>query len=195
MSRDSALRPACFVDRDGTLTEDRGYAATADDVVLLPGAAAAVRRLNQAGVPAVVISNQSGVGRGYFDERALAAQHQRLGELLREAAAAYLDGIYHCPHAPAAACACRKPATGLIERAAREPGLDAGRSWMIGDRAADLECGRRATRGGLLVLTGEGRTTLAAPGRRPPPERVFADLGTAVDWVLAELAGAAGEAV
>ncbi len=190
MMSSAAGRPACFLDRDGTVTEERGYASSADEIVLLPGAAAAIRQLNQAGLAAVLVTNQSGIGRGYFDQAALAAQHRRLTELLA-AAGARLEGIYYCPHQPAAGCACRKPAAGMLEQAARELGLDLARSWMIGDRLADIECGERGAAGGVLVLTGYGAEALASNPDRLAPERVCADLPAAVERVIS-LVGVVG---
>ncbi len=156
-------RPACFLDRDGTLVLDRGYARSAAEIALLPGAAAAVRRLNERGIAAVVVSNQSGIGRGYFTAQDLAAQHGRLKELLA-AEGAVLDGIYSCPHHPEDGCACRKPAGLLVHAAARELDLDLARSYAIGDKTADVELGARWLAGGLLVRTGVGEATLAAGG-------------------------------
>lgn len=179
------IRPACFLDRDGTLTEERGYARTADQVALLPGAAEAVALLNQAGVAAVLISNQSGIGRGYFTAEDLAAQHEKLRELLA-GEGARLDGMYTCPHHPDAGCDCRKPAPGLLTRAARELDLDLPHSWMVGDREEDVAAGERGAAGGLLVRTGYGEDTLrSAPLGRIAPDRVFADLLAAVRHLLA----------
>jgi len=180
-------RPACFLDRDGTLTEERGYAATAADVVLLPGAGAAVRLLNRSGMAAVVISNQSGVGRGFFTLEDVAAQHEQLRQLLA-AEDARLDGIYFCPHLPEAGCDCRKPGTALLVQAARELDLDLGRSWMVGDREEDVATGERGAAGGLLVLTGYGDDTRRqAPAGRLAPGQVFADVFAAVTHLLAGL--------
>ncbi len=177
-------RPACFLDRDGTLTEERGYARTPEEVVLLPGAGAAVRLLNQAGAAAVVISNQSGVGRGYFSMEDLAAQHKKLRELLA-AEGAGLDAIYACPHHPQAGCDCRKPETALLSLAARELDLDLARSWLVGDREEDLEAGERGAAGGLLVRTGYGEATLHRASRRAiAPDRIFADVEAAVGHLV-----------
>jgi D-glycero-D-manno-heptose 1,7-bisphosphate phosphatase len=193
-------RPACFLDRDGTLTEERGYAATAADIVLVDVAAAAVKLLNHHGIAAVLITNQSGVGRGYFSAAQLEAQHRRLTELLASDGA-HLDGIYVCPHHPDAGCWCRKPRTGLLERAARELDLDLERSWVIGDREADVACGQDGARGGLMVVTTErggrrgaagsvaeaqsperrGANTTAAPRREPKFDTVL----DAVEHLLA----------
>jgi histidinol-phosphate phosphatase family protein len=178
-------RPACFLDRDGTLTEERGYARTAEEILLLPGAAAAVRLLNERGVAAVVVTNQSGVGRGYFTLEDLAAQHEKLRALLA-AEDATLDGIYACPHHPDAECDCRKPQTALIQLAARELDLDLGRSWMVGDREEDLMLGERGAAGGILVRSGYGN--LALSELKPvslDPARVFADVLAAVTHLIA----------
>jgi histidinol-phosphate phosphatase family protein len=177
-------RPACFLDRDGTLTEERGYARTTEDVVLLPGAAPAVRLLNERRVAAVVITNQSGVGRGYFTLEDLRAQHEKLRSLLA-GEGAVLDGIYACPHHPDDHCACRKPRTLLLERAARDLDLDLGRSWAIGDRAEDVSLGVEGAAGGVLVRTGYGDEAVTA-GRAGAliGAAVFPDVLAAVTHLL-----------
>jgi D-glycero-D-manno-heptose 1,7-bisphosphate phosphatase len=176
-------RTAVFLDRDGTLTEERGYARTAEEIALLPGAGAAVRALNQAGLAAVLVTNQSGVGRGLFSLADLAAQHAALANLLAAAGAA-LDGIYFCPHRLEDGCDCRKPGPALLRQAATELGLDLARSWVIGDRADDLALAAHGLRGALLVRTGYGAGTAAALGERLDPAHVFDDLRTAVDYLL-----------
>ena len=144
--------PAAFLDRDGTIIEDRGYIADPDDVRLIPGAADAIRRLSRAGYLVVVISNQSGIARGYFDEAALSAVHQRLESEL-EAEGACLDGAYYCPYldGPEAVeeayrieSELRKPRPGMLLQAARELNIDLSRSWMIGDSPRDVEAGQAA---------------------------------------------------
>jgi histidinol-phosphate phosphatase family protein len=179
-------RPAVFLDRDGTLTEERGYAATPAEIVLLPGAGAAVRALNHAGVAAVLITNQSGVGRGLFTLDDLHAQHERLRALLR-AEDAQLDGIYFCPHRPEENCRCRKPSPGLVESAARELDLDLARSFVIGDRADDVLLGERWTAGGILVLTGYGRDMLAEGAVIEGRVAVFPEVSAAVQHALARI--------
>jgi D-glycero-D-manno-heptose 1,7-bisphosphate phosphatase len=163
----SGAARAVFLDRDGTLVDELGFLARAEDLRLLPGAAEGVAAFNRAGWKTIVVTNQSGIARGLFDERALAAVHARLGaELAR--AGARLDAILHCPHhpdfpAPGGTCSCRKPAPGLFFEAAQRFGLELGTSWTVGDSLRDLEAGRRAgLAGGLLVLTGKGRDELAA---------------------------------
>jgi D-glycero-D-manno-heptose 1,7-bisphosphate phosphatase len=157
-------RPAVFLDRDGTLIEEVNYLAHPEQVRLLPGAAAAVGRLNGAGVPVVVVTNQAGVARGFFPEARVAEVHNHLDELLR-AAGARIDGYFVCPHHPTEgiagfrlACECRKPKPGLLRRAARELNLDLARSCMIGDKDSDLEAGARAGCRPVLVRTGYGAT-------------------------------------
>lgn len=132
-------RPAAFLDRDGTIIVDVDYPSRPEDVRLLPGAAAAVRRLNESGFPTVVVTNQSGIARGLLDEAAYQRVRARLDELLA-AEGAHLDASYHCPHHPDfdIACACRKPGTELYERAARDLGLDHARSLFVGDRIRDV---------------------------------------------------------
>lgn len=157
-------RPAVFLDRDGTLVEEVDYLIDPGQVRLIPGAAAAVRRLNQAGWPVVIVTNQSMIARGMANERQLGRIHARLAELLN-AEGARLDGIYYCPHHPElgeppyrAACDCRKPLPGLLRQAARELDLDLAQSAMIGDSLRDLAAGQAAgCRQLVLVRTGHGR--------------------------------------
>ena len=208
-----AGRPAVFLDRDGTLSEEIGYIHRADlpRYALLPGVAGALTRLRQAGYALVVLTNQSGVGRGYFGADVVDAVHERMRALLQADGAA-VDAVYYCPHHPdplAAAdngelpqgrvqakpvpglcidCDCRKPKPGLALRAARDLGLDLGASWMVGDKSADLGlAGSAGLKGGILVLTGYGLKTLdslRAKGQAPPGNRVAADLGAAADIIL-----------
>jgi D-glycero-D-manno-heptose 1,7-bisphosphate phosphatase len=133
---------AVFLDRDGTIVVDKHYLADADGLELLPNAAAGLRELQDLGGRLVVVTNQSGVGRGYFDEAALAAMNARLEELLA-AEGVELAGIYACPHAPDAGCDCRKPATGLFTRAGDELGLELEGSFVVGDGESDVEAGAR----------------------------------------------------
>ena len=177
--------PAVFLDRDGTLIEDRHYLRDPSRVRLMPGAAEAVRRINLAGRPVVVVTNQSGIARGLLTEADYAATARRLAELLA-AEGARLDGQYHCPHHPdlSGKCDCRKPGTLLYRRAAAELGLDLERSWWIGDRIRDIAAAGALGGRGLLVRTGMG----AAEARRPesrlwPTAR---DLPAAARLVLSE---------
>jgi D-glycero-D-manno-heptose 1,7-bisphosphate phosphatase len=184
--------PAVFVDRDGTLTEEVGYVNHPSRLQLLPRAAEAVRRLNSAAIPVVMVTNQSGVARGYFSEETLAVVNAVLVDQL-ERAGARLAGVYVCAHHPTegappfrAECDCRKPKPGLLIRAANDLGLDLAASWMVGDKPSDIEVGRRAGTGTVLVLTGYGRgeweyRRQAFPA---PPAYVADDLLDAVEWIL-----------
>lgn len=143
---------AVFLDRDGTIIEDRGYVRDPDDVALLPGAAEAIRKLADAGNLIVVVSNQSGVARGLFDEAALDRVHQRMEELLREHHAP-LHGVYYCPYldGPEAVVdtyrqksELRKPGDGMLRQAAQELDIDLAKSWMIGDSPTDVQAGASA---------------------------------------------------
>jgi D-glycero-D-manno-heptose 1,7-bisphosphate phosphatase len=151
------------LDRDGTINVERNYLADPDEVELLDGAAEGLRRLQALGLELIVVTNQSGVGRGYFTEETLARIHARLVESL-VAEGVELGGIYVCPHVPADRCRCRKPGTALLERAARERGFDAREAFVIGDKASDVELGRRAGSTTLLVRTGYGADTAATTG-------------------------------
>ncbi len=136
-------RPALFLDRDGTLVEDVGYPGDPGQVRLLPGAAAALRRLARARFARVIVSNQSGVGRGLFSRAEAEAVHAEVLRRFAEVGVSF-DGAYYCYHAPDDGCACRKPAPGLLLRAAAELGLDLGRSYMVGDKPIDVAAGAAA---------------------------------------------------
>ncbi len=171
-----------FFDRDGTLNHDEGYMSDPDRLVLLPGAAEAVAALNAAGVKAVVITNQSGVGRGLVTREALARIHERLAALLARQGAR-LDGIYSCLHRPDEGCACRKPGTALAIQAARDLDVNPSRSAMIGDKPVDLELGRRLGARTILVLSGEGQKTEAELGAADRPDYIADDVYRAVQWL------------
>jgi D-glycero-D-manno-heptose 1,7-bisphosphate phosphatase len=190
------LRPAVFIDRDGTLSEEVGYVNHPSRLRLLPRSAEAIRRLNESGVAAVVTTNQAGLARGYFSPDVLGQVNAELvAQLARDGAR--LDGIYVCPHHPTegeppyrADCDCRKPRPGLVLRAAAELGLDLAASTVVGDKPSDLEVARRVGAGAVLVLTGYGRGELEY--RRgefvTEPDFIAEDLLDAVDWVLARRA-------
>src|SRR5688572_6714464 len=183
-----ALRPAVFFDRDGTLVEDVPYLSDPAGIRLLPGAAPALRRLRDAGWACVLVTNQSGIGRGLITLENLHDIHAALGRQL-EAAGAALDGIYYCPHAPCSDDKTviehpdRKPGPGMLQRAACELGLDLVRSWIIGDQLSDMLAGRNAgCRGGILVRTGHDLApALAALGLDWP---VANDVLAAVDRIV-----------
>ncbi len=153
-------RPAVFLDRDGTIIEEVGYPSRAEQVRLLPGAAAAIARLRQAGFVCVVVTNQSGVGRGILTLEQMHAVNAEMVRQLREAGAE-LDGLYYCTEAPQCADQTtiehpdRKPGPGMLLRAAREMNLDLAASWAVGDKVSDILAGKNAgCGGGILVRTG-----------------------------------------
>lgn len=153
-------RRALFLDRDGTVIEDVGYPSDPEQVRLIPGAARGIRRLRDSGLATVIVSNQSGVGRGFFTMRDLERVHARTLELLAEEGVE-LDGAYYCPHAPDAGCECRKPETGLIDQAREELSLASVGCVLVGDKASDVEAGDRA--GCETVLLGEGMSRGTEP--------------------------------
>jgi heptosyltransferase-2 len=183
--------PVVFLDRDGTLNWDPGYLNDPMAMRLLPGVGAAVAQLNQAGLKTVLVTNQSGVGRGIITVEALGAIHHRLQDLLAESGA-WLDGIYACLHRPDEGCGCRKPASGLVVQACQELGLTAARSFVIGDRAIDIALARNIGALGIFVLSGyrpeEERASMVAQGLSP--DYTADDLKAAVDWVLQKSAAA-----
>jgi D-glycero-D-manno-heptose 1,7-bisphosphate phosphatase len=134
---------ALFLDRDGTLMVDVGYPSRPEQVRLLPGVAEALAACRDAGYRLSIISNQSGVGRGYFGPEAVQAVHDRLVELLAEQGVA-IDDARYCLHAPEDQCECRKPSPLMIRRSAEHLGVDMARSFMVGDKASDIEAGQRA---------------------------------------------------
>jgi histidinol-phosphate phosphatase family protein len=173
----SELRRAAFLDRDGTIIQERNYIADPDDVVLLASAVAGMRALRDAGYLLVVVTNQSGIARGLVTPAQYEAVHARMAELLR-ADGIELDGVYFCPHHPdfTGPCACRKPGTGLYEQAARELGIDLGRSLYIGDKTSDVAAAERLGGTAILVRTGHGR---AHAPERPGAVLVARDLAAA----------------
>lgn len=146
-----------FVDRDGTIIRERNYLADPEQVELLPGAGAGLRSLSNAGYALVMITNQSGIARGFFDEEAYGAVRDRLGALLADESVR-LEAVLHCPHHPdfTGPCGCRKPGLGLYRRAIEELNLDPGQSWLIGDRLHDLEPAKPLGSRAILVRTGYG---------------------------------------
>ncbi len=181
MSVTDRARPVAFLDRDGTIIEDVHYIARAEDVTLIDGAAHAIRRLNRAGWAVVVITNQSGIGRGRLTEADYDAVRARVDELI-EGSGAMIDRHYHCPHAPDAACACRKPGTLLHTRALAELMLDASRVATVGDRWRDVA--PAGTLGGLGILVPAPDTPPDELERAAIEARVAPTLDVAVDLIL-----------
>lgn len=186
---DKGREAAVFLDRDGTINIDVGYLSDPDELRLIGGAARAIKRLNGHGIKAVVITNQSGVARGLVTEEDLGRINSRLVEILGSHGAV-LDGIYFCPHHPDEGCRCRKPAAGLVERAVRELDIDPARSYVVGDKAADVGLARGSGAKAVLVLTGEGAGELKKLA--DPPDYVAAGLEEAVDWILDDMGASSG---
>ncbi len=175
-----------FLDRDGTINEEVIYLSSAEQFRLLPGAGEAIRLLNQKGWLVIVITNQSGLARGYFTEEEVALVHQRMKAALGQEGA-HIDGIYVCPHHPDDGCTCRKPGTAFFERATQELDIDLSMSYAIGDKMTDLLPGARLGCRTILVLTGHGQEQLEAKDKwEVEPDHVAPDLLSAVQWILAE---------
>jgi D-glycero-D-manno-heptose 1,7-bisphosphate phosphatase len=181
-------RRAVFLDRDGTINEERDYLWRVEDFVFIPGAPEAIRLLREAGFLVVVVTNQSGIGRGYYDEAALERLHAHMAAELAKAGAG-VDAAYFCPHHPrhgqgeyGRECACRKPLPGMLLSAASDLGIDLAGSWVVGDKLSDIEAGQAAGCRSLLVRTGYGAAEAAAA---PPEVPVYADLLAAARAIVA----------
>lgn len=175
-----------FLDRDGTINEEVEYLNDPEALRLIPGAGKAIRLLNKAGVLAIVVTNQAGVGRGYFVEARVNAIHEQLAKQLA-AHGARLDAIYYCPHHPDERCACRKPKPGMLKRAAEEHGIDLGRSFAVGDKVSDLDAGCRVGCRTVLVLTGYGIGAKEHfKSSNYQPDFIAQNLLEAVQWILAQ---------
>ena len=157
------MQPAVFLDRDGTIIEDADYLARVEDLDIFDFADEATRLLKDSGYLVFVLTNQSGIARGYLDEAAMHAIHEALGQRLNGS----IDGFYFCPHGPDDDCGCRKPEVGMIRQAAADHSIDLANSWMIGDKKSDVEAGFNARLATALVLTGYGQSELASLGRMP----------------------------
>jgi len=186
-------KPAVFIDRDGTLNEQMGYINHIRRFVLLPGSTEAIRLLNHHGFLAFIVSNQSGVARGYFPIELVHKVHDHM-ETLLEKQGARVDGIFFCPHYPGGKvpeysrpCDCRKPGTGLIDTACRQFPVDTQHSYVIGDRYSDMELARESGMKGILVKTGYGLgdLTYVFPELPFQPFHVAEDLLDAVRWIVA----------
>ena len=195
MDHQEIVRRAVFFDRDGTLNEEVGHLDDLGRFRVYPFAGRAVRRVNQAGLFAVVLTNQSGVGRGIFPEELVAAAHQRLLAEMEESGAK-LDAIYYCPHHPAAEiaqyrvdCSCRKPSPGMMQQAAQRFGICLEESFVIGDRYVDVEMAHRVGATSILVQTGFGQSEweMYRSNGAAQPEYVAENVSEAVEWILQRL--------
>lgn len=189
------MRPAVFLDRDGTLIEERGYLDRIEQLEVFPWAPDAIRLLNRAGFAVVVVTNQSGIGRGMIDESFVGELHAAIDARLA-AGNARIDRYYFCPHHPDAVleryrqvCRCRKPGTGMIEQACRDLDIDLQRSVMVGDKWVDVACGRAAGTRGVLVRTGYGADHETRPPAGARADAILDNLMEAVGWTLRTFSG------
>ncbi len=167
------------------MSEEVGYLNHVSRFRILPRVADSIRRLNEAGLLVIVVTNQSGVGRGYFPESLVHSVHELMTQQLTTAGA-HLDAVYYCPHTSADGCDCRKPNTGMLERASREHAIDLRNSFVVGDRHGDILLASRAGARSVLVRTGygEGECLWNSASWSVQPDFVAADLADAVHWIL-----------
>jgi len=208
MNDSSKKIAAIFLDRDGTINEEVGYLDSLDKLKLYDNTAEAVRLINESGMKAVVITNQSGIARGYFDEKFVETAHNRIQSLLRQQGA-FIDAFYYCPHHPSEgigkylqSCSCRKPEPGLLITASQELNIDLNHSYTVGDMLKDIQVAARVGAKGVLVKSGYGMNTLARDiGRKPGksltgeenakatpgslyPHYIAEDILEAVRWII-----------
>lgn len=192
------VKPAVFLDRDGVLNIEAGYIHHVEDLLLIPGVAKAVRKLNDQQIFCCLVSNQSGPARGYYPVNHVEALHQRLCHLLEIEAGAKLDALYYCPYlSPPEGginpdftrwSTWRKPNTGMLVAAAWDWGLDLSQSFMVGDKATDVDMAHNAGCGGILVQTGFGESVLSGKYQHhTKPDYVATDLADAVDWIFCQM--------
>ena len=189
------MRSAVFLDRDGTIIEDVGFLRRLDQIALFPWSVDAIRALNRAGLAVVVTTNQAGIARGMFTEAFVDETHRELERRL-EAGQARIDAYYYCPHHPtkgvvaeyACVCDCRKPASGMIDRAARDLGLEPARSFVVGDKWLDVGMARAAGARAILVRSGLGaeQERSKAPAD-PDADAIVDNLAAAASWILISL--------
>jgi D-glycero-D-manno-heptose 1,7-bisphosphate phosphatase len=184
------MRAAVFLDRDGTMIEDVGYLDDVARIAFFPWTVDAIRMLNRAGFPVVVVTNQSGIARGLLTEALVADAHRVIDDRLA-AGGARIDAYYYCPHHPdgrvapyAGSCACRKPGRGMIDRAVTDLDLDPARSFMIGDKWIDVKLGRAVGARAILVRTGTGTVAEAQPQPGVIADAVVDNLVAAASWIL-----------
>jgi D-glycero-D-manno-heptose 1,7-bisphosphate phosphatase len=184
------MRPAVFLDRDGTIVEEAGYLERLERLVFFPFAVDAIRALNRGGFAVVVITNQAGIARGIVKEAFVGEAHRHIAARV-EAGGARIDAFYYCPHYPTGTvpeftrvCDCRKPQPGLLRRAAADLDLDLARSYAVGDRWHDVGAAEAAGGRGVLVRTGLGRCEEATPDASVHPAAIVDDLAAAAAWIL-----------
>lgn len=173
-------RPAVFLDRDGTLIEEVNFLSKVEDLRLFSETSSAIERLKNAGFLLIVVTNQSGIGRGFYTVDDMDAIHRAMSMQLD----GMIDAFFHCPHLPDALCQCRKPSLGMIEEAEQIFNIDRAASWMIGDKALDIELGRRALMQTVLVSTGYGANVNAQ--HEANPDFFVENIGDAASVILAD---------
>ncbi len=173
-------RRFAVLDRDGTIIYERDYLSDPERAELLPGAAEGLRKMREMGLGLIVVSNQSGIGRGYFTDEDALSVNRRLIEML-EAERVKLEGIYYCPHAPDEDCECRKPKPGLVVKAVKKSGFNPADSFYIGDKACDIDLGRAFKGKTILVRTGYGEKHLTSGAA--VPDFIADDLMEAADII------------
>lgn len=182
-------RIAVFVDRDGTICFDKHYLADPNGLELLPTVAEGIKKINDAGIPVIVVTNQSGIARGYFTPVRLDEIHSRLREALA-VRGAHVDDIFYCPHLPGSGCPCRKPAPGMLLQARDKHGFDLSRSFVIGDRMMDVELAHAVNAIGILVPEPGDQYHIEdeiAKSKCKPDLRAT-DLQTAAAWIINRVA-------
>ena len=172
---------AVFIDRDGTICEEVEFLDDLSKLRLIDGSAKAIEIINKSGMKSVVVTNQSGVGRGFFTEDFVKKVHEKMEGMLKKEGA-FLDGIYYCPHLPEDNCNCRKPNMGMLKKASDEMDIDLKRSYMVGDKAIDIEFACRAGVKGVLVRTGYGEEEIMKC--LSTPDYIAENLLDAVSWIL-----------
>ena len=192
--RKTESRRAVFIDRAGTMTVEGGYINDPNRLTLLPRCARAIRKLTENGILAFLATNQAGIARGYFDEATLKATLKRL-ELLLKAEGAHLDGLYYCSHHPSVGkppfrkkCRCRKPLTGMLEKAAKDFNLDLKRCLVIGDKVSDSQLAKNAGAKAVIVKPGYGEGEVSCPEMKEvTPDFTGDDILDAVEWILDDI--------
>lgn len=190
MSLNMTQRRAVFLDRDGTINVEKDYLHRIEDFRFITGAQDALRCLQAAGFLLIVVTNQSGVARGFFPREAVCRLHEHMQQLLQQVGVS-IDGFYICPHHPTEGqgpyrvdCDCRKGAPGMLLQAAADHGIDLSRSWMIGDKLADVEAGVAAGCHSVLVRTGYGAEMESRVSSRFPSVRVFDSIFNAAKYIV-----------
>ena len=186
MARKNQKSRAVFIDRDGTLIRERNYLRTIKEVKLLPGAVKALKLLRAAGFRLILVTNQSGIARGYLTVKKLKSIHAYLKKLLL-GKGAKLDGVYFCPHGPDSKCSCRKPKLGMVRRAQKKFNIDLKRSFSVGDHTRDFLLGSNMGGRGIFILTGHGKEELKKLRKRKgklKPHRIFKDLLAAAKYII-----------